>query len=94
MAPVPPGLDLGVDLLVEVRDRAWANPRAPEGFGDVLHPPNRNPRQIHLDQTKFKTSAVGPAEAPGLTADIEISSAPEGQGTRRHSKRRLWVLAV
>src|SRR6266567_8050343 len=48
--PVPPGLDLGVDLLVEVRDRAWAYPRAPEGLGDVLHPPNRNPRQIHLDQ--------------------------------------------
>ena len=48
--PVPPGLDLGVDLLVEVRDRAWAHPRAPERLGDVLHASNRNPRQIHLDQ--------------------------------------------
>src|SRR6187200_1520773 len=30
----PPRLDFGVDLLVEVRHRARAHPRAPEGFGD------------------------------------------------------------
>jgi hypothetical protein len=41
-APVPPSLDLGVDLLVEVRHRARAHPRAPERFRDVLHPPDRN----------------------------------------------------
>ncbi len=28
-APVPPSLDLGVDLLIEVRHRARAHPRAP-----------------------------------------------------------------
>ena len=39
-APHPPRLDFGVDLLVEVRHRARAHPRAPEGFGDVLHPPH------------------------------------------------------
>src|SRR5579862_1486974 len=49
-APVPPGLDLGVDLLVEVRHGARAHSRAPQRFGDVFHPPHRNPRQIHLDQ--------------------------------------------
>src|SRR3954468_20053537 len=49
-ALVPPSFDLGVDLLVEVRNRARAHPRAPEGFGNVLHPPHRNARQIHLDQ--------------------------------------------
>ena len=38
--PVPPGFDLGVDLLVEVRDRARAHPRVPQSFGDVLHAPN------------------------------------------------------
>src|SRR4051812_36437866 len=39
-APIPPRLDFGVDLLVEVRHRARTHPRAPEGFGDVLHPPH------------------------------------------------------
>src|SRR3954468_16403597 len=47
--PVPPSLDLDVDLLVEVRHRARAYSRAPEPLGDILPPPNRNPRQIHLD---------------------------------------------
>ena len=49
-APIPPGLNLGVDLLVEVRHRARAHMRAPERLGDVLHPSDRNARQIHLDQ--------------------------------------------
>src|SRR4029079_8747755 len=47
--PVPPSLDLDVDLPVEVRHRARTYSRAPERLGDILHPPNRNPRQIHLD---------------------------------------------
>src|SRR3954466_12468627 len=49
-ALVPPSFDLGVDLLVEVRNRARAHPRTPEGLGNVLHPTHRNARQIHLDQ--------------------------------------------
>ena len=61
-APVPPGLDLGVDLLVEVRHRARAHPRAPQRLGDVLHPPDRNARQIHLDQ-RFLDRALPPAVA-------------------------------
>ena len=48
--PVPPGFDLGVDLLVEVRDRARAHPRAPQRLGDVLDPAHRDPGEIHLDQ--------------------------------------------
>src|SRR5579863_9015445 len=39
-APVPPSLDLGVDLLVEVRHRARAHPSAPERFRNVLHSPH------------------------------------------------------
>ena len=39
-APVPPSLDLGVNLLVEVRHRARAHPRAPEGLRNVLHSPH------------------------------------------------------
>jgi hypothetical protein len=31
---------------LEVRHRARAHPGAPQGFGDVLDPPYRNPRQI------------------------------------------------
>jgi hypothetical protein len=37
-APIPPSLNLGVDLFVEVRHRARAHTRTPERFGDVLHP--------------------------------------------------------
>jgi hypothetical protein len=59
-APVPPRLDLGVDLLVEVRHRAWAHPRAPQGFSDVLHSAHRNPRQVHFDQG-FLDRAFPPA---------------------------------
>ena len=58
-APVPPGLDLGVDLLVEVGHRARAHPRAPERFRDVLHAPDRNTRQVHLDQ-RFLDRALPP----------------------------------
>ena len=47
---VAPGLDLDVDLLVQVRDRPRRDPRAPQGLGDVLHPPDRDTGQIHLHQ--------------------------------------------
>src|SRR6202035_3839304 len=59
-APVPPRLDLGIDLLVEVRHRARAHPRAPQGFSDVLYAAHRNPRQVHLDQG-FLYRALPPA---------------------------------
>src|SRR6476660_10500319 len=49
-AAVPPSLDLGVDLFVEVGHCARAHPRPPQSFGDVLHPTHRNARQVHLDQ--------------------------------------------
>src|SRR6476660_6706890 len=61
-APVPPRLDLGIDLLVEVRHRARAHPRAPQGFSDVLYSAHRNPRQVHLDQG-FLDRALPPAIA-------------------------------
>jgi len=38
-APVPPSLDFGVNLLVEVRHRA--HPRAAEGLRNVLSPTRR-----------------------------------------------------
>jgi hypothetical protein len=47
---VPPDIDLGVDLLVQVRDRGRAHPDPPKGFGDILHTPDRYTGQVHLDQ--------------------------------------------
>jgi len=61
-APVPPSLDLGVDLLVQVRHRARAHPGAPERLRDVLHPSDRNAGQVHLDQ-RFLDRALPPAIA-------------------------------
>ena len=60
--PVPPGLDLGVDLLVQVRHCARADTGAPQRLGDVLDPADRNPRQIHLDQ-RFLDRTLPPAVA-------------------------------
>ena len=58
-AAVPPCLDLGGDLLVEVGHRARAHPRAPEYLGNVLHSPDRNARQVHLDQRQtFETAII------------------------------------
>ena len=37
-------------FLSRVGHRARAHSRAPERFGDSLHSPHRNARQIHLDQ--------------------------------------------
>jgi site-specific DNA recombinase len=41
--PIPPDLDLPVDLLVQAARRAGAGPGAPQGFGDVLDPAHRHP---------------------------------------------------
>jgi len=60
--PVPPLVDLGVDLLVEVAHRPRAHPRAPQRLGDVLHPAHRNPGEIHLDQ-RFLDAAFPPLVA-------------------------------
>src|SRR5215472_10718974 len=49
--PVAPCLDRSVNLLVQVRYRRRRHARAPQGFGDVLNPPHRDPGQIHLDQS-------------------------------------------
>lgn len=62
--PVPPGLDLGVDLLVQVRHRARADTGAPQRLGDVLDPADRNPSQVHLDQRLLDR-----ALAPAVTLD-------------------------
>src|SRR5271169_4106168 len=47
---ITPSLDRSVDLLVQLRYRRWRHSRAPQGFGDVLDPANRDAGQIHLDQ--------------------------------------------
>ncbi len=54
--PLAPFYDLGVDLLVQVRNRAWRYPGAPQGLGDIFNPANRNARQIHLNQGLFDTA--------------------------------------
>src|ERR1700721_3891375 len=62
--PVPPGLELGVDLLVQVRHRARADAGAPQCLGDVLDPADPNPSQVHLDQRLLDR-----ALAPAVTLD-------------------------
>jgi len=47
---IPPGFNGRVDLLVEVADGSGTDLGAPEGFGDVLDPPDTDPGQIHLDE--------------------------------------------
>ena len=55
--PVPPGLDLPVDLLVEVGYRCRAHSRAPQRLGDVLHPPQRDPaRYISIKASSTELS--------------------------------------
>src|SRR3954470_927076 len=59
-AAVPPSLDFGVDLFVEVGHCTRAHPRPPQSFGDVLHPTHRNARQIHLDQRLLDRALAAP----------------------------------
>ena len=58
--PVPPGLDVLVDLLVELADRRGADLGAPQRFGDVLHPAYRHTGQVHLDQCLFHRGLPSP----------------------------------
>jgi hypothetical protein len=48
--PVAPGLDVGVDLLVQPRHRSRTDPGSPQRLGDVFHPPHAHSCQVHLDQ--------------------------------------------
>jgi hypothetical protein len=57
-APVPPSLDLGIDLLVQVPHRARAHPGAPERLRDVLYPPYRDPSQILAPQFRYLQADV------------------------------------
>ena len=52
------------DLLVHVRHGRGRHARAPQSFRDVLDPPHRYPRQIHLDQCLLDR-----ALAPPITLD-------------------------
>ena len=47
--PAPPLLDRLESLVVEVRDRAGGNARAPQDLADVLDAPRRHAGQVHLD---------------------------------------------
>ena len=47
--PLPPGLDGREGPLVEVGDGAGGHRRSPQELGDVLDPPGRDARQVHLD---------------------------------------------
>jgi hypothetical protein len=70
----------------EARYRARAHPGAPQGFGDVLDPPYRNPRQIHLDQRFFdralpSTVTLNDRRLKGLSPkrrDLEIDLTSTG----------------
>lgn len=46
---VPPLLDRGERLLVEVRDGRGGDARHPEDLGYALDPPGRDPGEVHLD---------------------------------------------
>ena len=48
--PLPPGLDVPVDLLVQLADRRGADLRTPQRLGDVLHSAYRHASKVHLDQ--------------------------------------------
>src|SRR3974377_358129 len=63
-APVPPGLDLGVDLLVQVRHRTRAHPRAPQRLRDVLYPPH--PRPGHPGRTPLRRLSPPAAPPPAV----------------------------
>jgi len=45
-----PGLDLTVDLLVEVRHRAGDELRTPQDLGNIFDPPHRDASEVHLDR--------------------------------------------
>src|SRR5262249_8749506 len=47
---LPPLLDPGVDLLIELADRAGTDLGAPQRFGDVLDATHGGARQVHPDQ--------------------------------------------
>ena len=55
----PPLFDLAVDLLIEVADGAGTDLCTPQRFRDVLHPPDRNAGQIHLDQSLLHGALLG-----------------------------------
>ena len=57
-AAVPPSLDLGVDLFVEVGHCARAHPRPPQSFGDVLHPRTEMPAR-YISISASSTSSRG-----------------------------------
>lgn len=69
--PVPPGLDLRVDLLVQLAHCARPDPRAPRRFGDVFDSPLRCDRIIVMKIDLARTFAD---EAP----DAIVATTLEG----------------
>ena len=51
--------DLAIDLLIEVTDGAGTDLCTPQRFRDVLHPPDRNAGQIHLNQSLLHGALLG-----------------------------------
>jgi hypothetical protein len=57
-SPVAPALDLRVDLLVQLADRARADPGTPQRFGDVFDSP-------HTPPARYISTSAGIAEKCG-----------------------------
>jgi hypothetical protein len=49
-ALIAPLFDLPINLLIEIGDRAGADPSSPESLGDVLNTTDLDPGNIHLNQ--------------------------------------------
>jgi len=57
---VTPGLDLGIDILVQIGNRTGRYPCAPKRLGDIRNPAHRNTRQIHLHKRFFNRTFAPP----------------------------------
>ena len=54
---VPPLLDLGINLLIQVADRSWADLCAPQGVHDIFDPTDRTPaRYIPISASSTEAS--------------------------------------
>ncbi|GEM_PF-1737385 len=85
--PVPPRLDLLVNLLVQVGDRPRAHPRVPQRLRDVLYPPHRYPRLMR--EIRRRTRVVGAFPDGQSALNLAAARLRHIAGTRWSAKRYL-----